>query len=76
MFDYCVRRLNMSEDEAYRRIEAARLVRRFPRLLEMLGAGQVSLSVAVLLKARLTDANHRALLAAVLAKPSCRLAKC
>ena len=68
MFDYCVRRLNMSEDEAYRRIEAARLVRRFPRLLEMLGAGQVSLSVAVLLKARLTDANHRALLAAVSGK--------
>jgi 5-methylcytosine-specific restriction endonuclease McrA len=63
MFDYCVRCLGMSEDEAYRRIEVARLVRTYPRLLPMLRGGQVSLSVASLLKARLTRANHEALLA-------------
>jgi hypothetical protein len=50
LFSYCVTRLGMSEDEAYRRIEVAKLARRFPRLFEMLTAGQVSLSVAALLK--------------------------
>jgi hypothetical protein len=68
MFAYCVSRLGMSEDEAYRRLEAARLARRFPRLLALLASGQVSLSVAVLLKARLTDENHAALLDAVSGK--------
>ena len=33
MFDYCVRKLGMSEGAAHRRINAARLVRRFPSLL-------------------------------------------
>jgi 5-methylcytosine-specific restriction endonuclease McrA len=68
MFDYCVTRLGMSEDEAYRRLEVARLVRRYPVLLEKLTAGQITLSVAALLKARLTDANHEALLTAVSGK--------
>lgn len=63
IFAYCTARLRMSEDEAYRRIEVARLVRVFPELLEMLRAGQISLSVAALLKSRLTHANHEALLA-------------
>jgi hypothetical protein len=31
MFDYCVRRLGMTESAAYRRINAARLVKKFPR---------------------------------------------
>ena len=33
MFQFCVQRLGMSEDEACRRIQVARLVRRFPELL-------------------------------------------
>ena len=32
MFDYCQRRLGMSEGAAFRRITAARLVKRFPAL--------------------------------------------
>jgi hypothetical protein len=68
MFAYCVQRLGMSEDEAYRRLEVARLVRRFPSLFERLEAGHISLSVVALLKARLTDANREALLAAVSGK--------
>ena len=68
MFAYCVSRLGMSEDEACRRIEVARLARRFPILLAQLAGARVSLSVAALLKAHLTDANHAALLAAVAGK--------
>jgi hypothetical protein len=36
MFDYCVRRLGLSEDEACRRIDVARLARRFPALFPRL----------------------------------------
>src|SRR5262245_10197262 len=50
LFAYCVSHLGMSEDEAYRRIEVARLARRFPLLLERLALGGLSLSVAALLK--------------------------
>lgn len=58
MFDYCTVRLRMSEDEACRRIEVARLAVRFPMLLERLASGALSLSVAALLKNYLTEANH------------------
>jgi hypothetical protein len=57
MFQYCVTELAFSEDEACRRIDAARLARRFPRILAMLEAGTLSLSVAGLLKEHLTEAN-------------------
>lgn len=40
LFDYCVRSLEMSEGTAFRRINAARLVRRFPCLLACLPACQ------------------------------------
>src|SRR3954464_14727902 len=64
MFDYCVRRLGMSEDEACRRIDLARLSRRFPALFPLLAAGDISLSVALVLKPVLTPENHVELLAA------------
>ena len=70
MFDYCTRRLAMSEDEACRRVEVARLARRFPLLFERLASGAVSLSVAALLKHHLSEANQVALLAAVSAIPT------
>jgi hypothetical protein len=50
MFAYCVSRLGMSEDEACRRIDVARLARRHPALFPRLAIGQLSLSVAALLK--------------------------
>ena len=43
-FDYCVRRLRLSEGEAYRRICAARAARSRPELLSSLADGQLSLS--------------------------------
>jgi hypothetical protein len=36
LFEYCTDELRFSEDEAYRRIEAARLPNRFPVVLELI----------------------------------------
>lgn len=68
MFDYCVKRLGLSEDEACRRIDVARLARRFPALYPRLASGEVSLTVAAVLKPHLTDENHERLLSAVSGK--------
>jgi hypothetical protein len=65
LFSYCVGQLRFSEDEACRRIEAARLARRFPAIYALLQAGTVSLTVLGLLKPHLTDDNHQELLAGV-----------
>jgi len=64
MFSYCVQHLGMSEDEACRRIELARLARKFPVLFGELASGRISLSVALLLKPVLTPGNHAELIAA------------
>ena len=58
MFQYCTAKLGLSEDEACRRIDVARLARRFPVLFPALASGQLSLSVAALLKPYLSDANQ------------------
>jgi len=63
MFDFCVRRLGLSEGEAYRRITAARLVRRYPHILEKIERRQIHLSALVLLREHLTDDNHEELVA-------------
>ena len=62
MFDYCLRRLGMSENEAFRRVTAARLVRRYPVILEMLAAGDIHLCAIGALRDYLTKENHRELL--------------
>lgn len=64
MFDYCVSRLGLSEDEACRRIDVARLARRFPGVYPLLADGSLSLSVVALLKTHLTEDNHLELLQA------------
>lgn len=63
MFDFCTRRFGMSEGEAFRRISAARLVRRFPDLLPRIERGEIHLSALVLLRERLTESNWRELVA-------------
>jgi hypothetical protein len=65
LFDYCVRRLGLSEDEACRRIDVARLARRVPGLFPRLASGEISLTVVALLKPYLTDENQDQLLASV-----------
>jgi hypothetical protein len=62
LFTYCTRILHLSEDAAYKRIEAARAARRFPELLERLATGSLTLTTARLLAPHLTSENVRDLL--------------
>jgi 5-methylcytosine-specific restriction endonuclease McrA len=62
MFDFCTRGLGLSENEAFRRIAAARLGRRFPIVHSLLASGAVHLSTLELLREHLTVENHEELL--------------
>jgi hypothetical protein len=62
LFVYCTRVLRLSEHAAYSRIEAARAARRYPRILELLIDGDVTLTTITLLAPHLTDQNWRAVL--------------
>jgi len=55
MFVYCTRLLRLSEHAAYGRIAAARTARRFPRVLDLLAEGALTLSSLDLLAPHLTD---------------------
>jgi len=68
MFQFCVRRLRMSEDEACRRIHAARLARRFPDLLVRIERGDLTLSTIALLHGALTEATYPELVEAAAGK--------
>jgi hypothetical protein len=59
---YCVYELRMSEDEAQRRIIAARTARRFPVIFEMVETAALHLTGILLLAPHLTDENHAELL--------------
>jgi hypothetical protein len=61
---YCTQVLRLSEHEAYNRIEAAHLARRYPRILELLTEGAVNLTTVRLLAPHLTAENHEHLLTA------------
>src|SRR5215510_10869468 len=68
LFNYCLRRLGLSESEAFHRITAARLARRFPVIFELLEARSIHLSALRLLRDHLTLENHGQLLAAACGK--------
>ncbi len=57
LYTYCVYELRMSEDMAQRRAAAAKLVRRFPVLLDRVAAGELHLTGLLLLGPHLTDEN-------------------
>ena len=57
MFAYCVGALHLSEDSAYKRIQAARAARRFPRLFADVAEGRMHLSAVCLLAPHLTAEN-------------------
>src|SRR5262245_60311915 len=63
LFAYCVQVLRFSEDEAFKRIRAARAARRFPVILEALSQGQRHLTAVVLLAPYLSPENAEELLA-------------
>lgn len=62
LFAYCRDELRMSEPTASKRIGAARLARRYPILLDLIGTGDLHLSGLSVLSSYLTDDNHRDLL--------------
>lgn len=62
LYLFCVLGLKLSEHAAYGRIRAARIVRRFPRILDELSAGNLTLTAIVLLTPHLTGLNHLELL--------------
>jgi 5-methylcytosine-specific restriction endonuclease McrA len=57
LYAYCIYELRFSEDEAFRRVSAARLVRRFPMLLEAVAAGELHLTGLLMLGPLLTPDN-------------------
>jgi len=62
LFDYCLSNLGLSNNEAFHRITAARLARRFPVVFELLERRDVHLTAVCLLRDYLTPENHRDLL--------------
>jgi hypothetical protein len=62
LFTYCTQVLHLSEHAAYGRIEAARAARKYPVLLERLGAGDMTLTAIGLLAPHLTTDNHQHLI--------------
>jgi hypothetical protein len=63
LFTYCTQALHLSEHAAYNRIEAARAVRRFPSILQLVEEGAVTLTAIRLLAPHLTPENHHDVLA-------------
>ena len=64
LYDYCLKVLHLSEWEAWNRIEAGRVARRFPILFDMLEEGSIHLTGIKLLGPHLTEENHRRVLEA------------
>jgi hypothetical protein len=68
MFAFCTARLRLSESAAYARIEAARVARRFPLVLDLLLDGSITLTAVSLLAPHLTVETHEAVLRAAIHK--------
>jgi hypothetical protein len=63
LFSYCRDVLHLSEDAACNRIAAARACRLYPRILDRLASGAVSLTAVRMLRPCLTLENHEDVLA-------------
>src|SRR5262245_46251722 len=57
MYAYCIYELRLSEDEAFRRVSAARLVRRFPELFDAIASGELHLTGLLMLGPHFTAEN-------------------
>jgi len=68
MFTFCVERLRLSEGEAQRRIVASRAAREYPKILDFVAAGDLTLTNVELLHPHLTADNHEDLLRSALRK--------
>ena len=57
LFTYCTQVLHLSEHAAYHRIEGARVARLFPRILNLLSSGALTLTTVALIRPVLTTEN-------------------
>lgn len=64
MFAYCLEMLHLSEDEAYKRIQAARVARRFPALFDALRHNRLHMTAVRLLAPHVTSDNVAELITA------------
>jgi hypothetical protein len=64
MFAYCVGELHLSEDAAYKRIQASRAAARFPAIFDAVAEGRLHLSAVCLLAPHLTEDTAEGLLEA------------
>lgn len=62
LFRFCTEVLGLSEACSSKRIQVARLSRKYPTVLELIGQSRLSITNASLLAPHLTDANHESLL--------------
>jgi hypothetical protein len=63
LYTYCIYELRFSEDAAFRRVSAARLVKRFPVLYGAIASGELHLTGLLMLGPHLTPENHLEVLA-------------
>ncbi|HEY5961837.1 MAG TPA: hypothetical protein VIV60_35000, partial [Polyangiaceae bacterium] len=75
LFEFCVTRLGCSEDTAYKRVGAARLLQQFPAIFDFLANGRIHLTGLMLLKPHLTAANHQEWLSAASGKSKRQIEK-
>jgi hypothetical protein len=68
LFTYCTDVLRLSEHEAYDRMKAAKVVRRYPAVLALLASGRVNLTTVRLLAPHLTRKNQEELFSAASGK--------
>lgn len=73
LFEYCTQSLRYSESATCRRITAARCLRRFPEVADLLETGELNLVTVSLVAKILTEKNRRALLASVRGKSRCEV---
>ena len=74
MYEFCIRKLGMSEGETYRRLTGARIVARFPQLLPRLTSGSLHLTALVQLRDLWTQENIDELASAVAGKSKLEIA--
>lgn len=72
---FCVGRFKFTDDEAYRRIGAARAARRFPVIFDMVADSRLSLSAVCMLSPHLTEDTAHDLLAAAADKTKNEIAE-
>lgn len=73
MYDYCHKRLGLSDYEAFIRIATARVARKYPVVFEMLERRELNLTAVCEVRKLLTVENHRELLAEISGKTKLKI---